>query len=103
MSNFVKVGKYRINLDQVTCVTETKDGVRVFYPHAVGDSYAYDDLRGDQAKLLLAIIDQDDELVDELYQRQYAQSKPKEPALEAADAADTSLVYPINFMTLNQS
>jgi len=66
LANFVQVGKHHINLEQVSCVTETREGVRVFYPHGVGDGYAYDDLRGDAAKLMLAFIHTDDDEIERL-------------------------------------
>lgn len=105
MSNFVKIGKHRINLDKVSDVLELGDGsVRVYYDFAVSGEYnplviMHDAFKGDEAALLLAIIDQDDEAVDEIYQRVYDQSKPKEsvhPAIQIV--AETPTGHAI-FMT----
>ncbi len=73
MSNFIKVGKHRLNLDLVSEIKEFGDGsVHIFWSYAVGGdcgvvSCAYDDLHGDEAKLLLAYVDGDDDEVDRLY------------------------------------
>ncbi|SRR5579885_2809122 len=115
MSNFVKIGKHRFNLDQVTDVVECSDGtVYVYWNFLDGEgAICRDTLSGDQGKLLLAIIDQDDDAVDAIYERMYNARRvvlpPEEPAasfgtpVEAADEVDTSRGYPINFINLTNS
>lgn len=102
MSNFVRIGKHRINLDHVTEVKECGDDmVRVYWDYAVSGEYqdrmaACDEYLDDEARLLLAIIDQDDEQVDALYAKvngkktdPYGEAVPPlEDGLEGADEDD---------------
>lgn len=74
MANFIKIGKHRINLDQVTEVIERQNGnAQVFWNYTItgdyGDHTDYSEFSGDEAKLLLALIDQDDETVGRIYAR----------------------------------
>jgi hypothetical protein len=118
MSNFVKIGKHRINLDHVSDVYELGDGsVRVYYDYAISGDYnaaipCHDTFKGDEAKLLIALLDSDDEQVDALFQRVNGKPEPETilttkqvealgGAIEAADEVDTMRAYPINFINLN--
>lgn len=62
MSNFVKIGTRRINLDLVTHVEERANGfIRAYLAVSSIDTQDFVALEGEEAALLLAAIDEDEE------------------------------------------
>ncbi len=100
MAQFVRIGKRRLNLDLVRLVVEDNDGenciATAYFSPAEKPDY-YGEMQPDaetffdeQAWLLLALVDQDDEAVDRLYERVNG-SKGDEPETILTSAQDEEL------------
>src|SRR5690348_11359841 len=79
--NFLKLGKRRINLEHLSTIREASTSSGQHYYHLTflnGDGL---DLDGNEAALLLAILDNDGEEVDRLYP--VVNPAPKAPLLDS--------------------